>query len=152
MSIKLEDGKWYLVNEAVMGDFVAMYSESDSAFISNLYDGEIDEESVLVISEMAPVEQEGSWYEYVKVDCSQLDFWECAREYEAKMHVYWKDVDGKCVIQDLNQLVEQYGVNAIYRRVKVDKRQKFIDEMKEFARSESDIYVILDEAYDKLVK
>ena len=67
--------------------------------------------------------------EYVKIDCQSLEFWECAKEYQSEAHVYWKDSEGKQVIQDLNQLVEHYRAGIIYRKVAREptERELFIN-------------------------
>ena len=62
-------------------------------------------------------------YRYEKVDCKSIDFWECAKEYQSKLGVYWKDDEGACIVQDLEQLVSQYSKNVIYRRIEVTERE-----------------------------
>lgn len=74
---------------------------------------------------------------YEKVDCKQFEFWECAKEYQSKMHIYWKDSKGKFVIRDLNQLVEQYKTGVIYHRIETEitEREEFIEEANTLAKN-----------------
>lgn len=103
---------------------------SDKSFIlhaSSLEQIETPEEKEAfdVIEKSKPKQKK---FDYIKVDCQSLEFWECAKEYQSEIHIYWKDSEGKQVIQDLNQLVEHYRAGIIYRKVirELTDRELFI--------------------------
>tara|TARA_B100001105_G_scaffold124157_1_gene99519 strand:- start:3134 stop:3952 length:819 start_codon:yes stop_codon:yes gene_type:complete len=72
---------------------------------------------------------------FERVDCKSIDFWEVAKEYQSKMHIFWKFSNGSKVVQDLEQLVEQYRKNEIYRRIEteISERDEFIKKVEAIA-------------------
>ena len=136
LDLFFDSGKEFVADDkfiAVSGEVITI--TGDTVRFANMRSGVESECFILKAVALEESKEEESEtpkrakYAYVKVDCKRIAFWEVVKEYQSKMHIFWKYPDSTKVIQDLEQLVEQYRKNEIYHRIEIEttEREEFIE-------------------------
>lgn len=120
MSIKLENGKYYLVKSNVSDrQAVVKYKHNNGDDYLECYSRDLDKEVFEIISEMAPVKQEEP--EYVKVE-SIFDV--SSDEFMSGECLFWLNSSMYRPVSSESVLMNAIMESSLYRLVKVDKLVK----------------------------